>query len=225
MLTTLSGNTLAPSNPKPSSSTTVNLTTPLQPPPLGSKAQLQARIAYTLLSISPTLGAAVLEDWKEFAAAQGGIRKQQYPTLDSFLETRIVDTAAKWVFTLLRFGLDLHLTDSEKAATAPMERQLSIVMALQNDYFSFDKEHAAWRASWTEAGEGHQLINALTVVMRSQDVTLNEARAIVRSKYQEAEKTYVRLRDEYIATGMATPSEVRWSWQWSTVSRAVRSGA
>lgn len=206
-LTAFSENTLARSDPGRSHSTTFNKSTPLQPAAL---AQLKARISYTLLSISPTLGADVLDDWREFAVAQRGIREQQYQSLEAFLETRVVDVAAKWVFTLLRFGLDLRLTDSEKAATAPMERQLKIAMALQNDYFSFDKEHAAWVASWTEAGEGHHLINALAVVMRSQAVELNEARAIVRSKYQEAENRYIHLRDEYIATGIATPNELRW---------------
>jgi hypothetical protein len=79
---------------------------------------------------------------------------------------------------------------------------MSVVMVIQNDYFSYDKEYVAWRAD----GEKHPFVNGVRLILRNiESHDLQEAKEIVKKEMEWHEKRYVELRDKLIEKRDATP--------------------
>ena len=61
------------------------------------KSEVQAKIAAEYLRLDPVFGEWFLQKWQTFTACVKDVRSLEFPSLDDYLEFRIVDAAAEYV--------------------------------------------------------------------------------------------------------------------------------
>jgi hypothetical protein len=87
-----------------------------------------------------------------------------------------------------------------------MEHILSIVIILQNEYFSYDKEYRAWVAT----GKKGVLVNGVQVLMKERGITEEAAKDAIKLTMMDIEMKYVKERDACIEAGKATENVLRY---------------
>lgn len=65
------------------------------------KSEVQAKIAAEYLRLDPAFGEWFLKKWQTFTACVKDVRSLEFPSLDDYLEFRIVDAAAEYVSPFL----------------------------------------------------------------------------------------------------------------------------
>jgi len=87
-----------------------------------------------------------------------------------------------------------------------MEYILSLVIVLQNEYFSYDKEYRAWVAG----GKKGVLVNGVQILMRERDITEKAAKDVIKAAMMDTEMKYVKERDACTKAGKATDTVLRY---------------
>jgi aristolochene synthase len=97
---------------------------------------------------------------------------------------------------LMRFSMDLHLTQEELAGMMPLERNCSKQISVVNDIFSWEKE---LQASKTGHKEGSVLCTAVKVLADETHLSIKASKRVLWSMAREWEN----LHDEMVAQKVA----------------------
>jgi hypothetical protein len=95
--------------------------------------------------------------------------------------------ANSWTDSLVRYGLGLNLTPEEDEEILPIIRRAYKAACLHNDYYSFDKEYAAYRG---EEADG-PLVNAVWWCVTWHGVDSTKAKEMVK-------EAAIAFEDEYL---------------------------
>ncbi|CDM32996.1 hypothetical protein DTO013E5_5797 [Penicillium roqueforti] len=170
------------------------------------KSEVQAKIAAEYLRLDPVFGEFFLKAWQTFTASVQDVRSLEFPSLDDYLEFRIVDAAADWTLYNFRWGSGITLTPEEEKIADPMSYVAYAELCLVNDLFSWDKEYDAHVKSNGEV----PLVNAVHIVAVTQGLTHCAAKAVVQAEIRAHEERFCYLKEQYKAT--ASPSDSILSW-------------
>ncbi|KAK8133580.1 hypothetical protein PG984_005592 [Apiospora sp. TS-2023a] len=172
------------------------------------RRQLQAKMVMELMDVDKVQGKECLRLWREMSDVFVQIRDLKFKTLDEYLKYRAVDAGCPWMMSLLCFAMDLPLTADDKEKTLPITWAAYGAWVLVNDYFSWDKELLAHKAS---GGTG-VIANAVFLYARWHSIGYEEARKMVREEIMAYEENYVRLKDEFLVAngGAVSDNILRW---------------
>jgi hypothetical protein len=112
----------------------------------------------------------------------------------------------RWTLSIIRWGTDIYLTPEEERTAGPITYLGYAALALTNDLFSWPKEKRAH----LRTNGNVPLVNAVDVLMKSQSLSENAAKALLKAKIREHEERYCQLRDEYLSSPNPSPAIVRW---------------
>lgn len=120
----------------------------------------------------------------------------------------------------MAYGMGISLTASEREELRYVTWPFAAAAGLENDYFSFDREHAEFlegqadQLSSSSGGDnGHPastplLINLITLLMRWRDVDVATAKKLTREITIGYEHMYVQRCEVYRAKKLAQSEEV-----------------
>jgi hypothetical protein len=98
---------------------------------------------------------------------------------------------ARFWFGIVTFGMGITIPEEEIELCSELSRSAYIIFGLQNDLFSWEKELEAS----IKNGQNH-VVNALFVLMREHNISIDEAKELCKEKIHEYEANYIRtLRD------------------------------
>ncbi|KAJ5472245.1 hypothetical protein N7530_006246 [Penicillium desertorum] len=185
------------------------------------KSEVQAKIAAEYLRLDPVFGEWFLNKWQTFTACVKDVRSLEFPSLDDYLEFRIVDAAADWTLYNFRWGSGITLTPEEEKIADPMSYVAYAELCLVNDLFSWDKEYA----SHIKSNGDVPLVNAVHIVAVTQGLTHCAAKAVVQAEVRAHEERFCQLKEQYEATDRPSYEVLRWlrllehsmagNWVWS----------
>ncbi|KAJ5259899.1 hypothetical protein N7505_009280 [Penicillium chrysogenum] len=185
------------------------------------KSEVQAKIAAEYLRLDPVFGEWFLNKWQTFTACVKDVRSLEFPSLDDYLEFRIVDAAADWTLYNFRWGSGITLTPEEEKTADPMSYVAYAELCLVNDLFSWDKEYA----SHIKSNGDVPLVNAVHIVAVTQGLTHCAAKAVVQAEVRAHEERFCQLKEQYEATDKPSHEVLRWlrllehsmagNWVWS----------
>ncbi|RJE25610.1 geranyl-geranyl pyrophosphate [Aspergillus sclerotialis] len=170
------------------------------------KSEVQAKIAAEFLRLDRVFGNWFLSYWETFAKSMQDVRNLEFESLDDYLAYRVVDAAAIWTTSILRWGSGIYLTAEEERVAAPMSYVAYAALSLTNDLFSWEKEYK----SHIENHGNVPLVNAVHIIQISQNLTQSAAQAVIRTEIRVHEQRYAQLSEEYKATPHPSESIIRW---------------
>ncbi|CAI7590152.1 unnamed protein product [Penicillium glandicola] len=185
------------------------------------KAEVQAKIAAEYLRLDPVFGEWFMKQWQTFTASVQDVRSLEFPSLDDYLEFRIVDAAADWTLYNFRWGTGITLTPEEENIADPMSYVAYAELCLVNDLFSWDKEYAAHIKSNGDV----PLVNAVHIVAVTQNLSHCAAKAVIQAEIRAHEERFCHLKEQYKATSNPSDAVLNWlkllehsmagNWVWS----------
>ncbi|KAJ5740211.1 hypothetical protein N7493_000083 [Penicillium malachiteum] len=160
-----------------------------------------------LRDIDETLSNDLIEGFCALLRAQTAPERASTKHLGPYLEFREEDAGRPFYTALMRFGGNLHLTNTELTQLSELESSAFRFMGVLNDVYSWDKE---WRAYQSNLTDGSRPFSA--VYCRELELVFEESAHKIRQGSQglprpEVEKYIKSL--EYFMSGVET-----WS-QWS----------
>ncbi|BCS09726.1 hypothetical protein ALUC_30543A [Aspergillus luchuensis] len=170
------------------------------------KQQIMAKIWAIQKELDPAYLSrcqTALRQWFETAQQ---IRDQCFTDIDDYLATRAVDCGANWIVHLMAWSSGLVLTPEEYDKIGPVTYLAYVVLAITNDFWSWEKEKRATRESEGSA----PLVNAVQLVMEIHNTDEESAKEIVCNIIQEHEERYCRLRDEHLKRPDITLAIKKW---------------
>lgn len=108
--------------------------------------------------------------------------------------------------SLLRFAMDLDMTESETATVAPVTKAGFDAWVLVNDYFSWDKE---WK-NFQDNGSKGEIVSAVFLYMKWYSIEGPEAKKKLRSEIIAREKKYEEEKLALLSQGGDTDKLLRW---------------
>ncbi|OQE91319.1 hypothetical protein PENNAL_c0010G00185 [Penicillium nalgiovense] len=185
------------------------------------KSEVQAKIAAEYLRLDPAFGEWFLKKWQTFTACVKDVRSLEFPSLDDYLEFRIVDAAADWTLYNFRWGSGITLNPEEEKIADPMSYVAYAELCLVNDLFSWDKEYA----SHIKSNGDVPLVNAVHIVAVTQGLSHCAAKAVLQAEIRAHEERFCQLKEQYEATDRPSHEVLRWlrllehsmagNWVWS----------
>jgi hypothetical protein len=107
---------------------------------------------------------------------------------------------------MVLFGLALDIPEKEMEKSLELARPGMMVVALQNDYFSYDKEQkAALRDGKKEA------MNGISTLMREQSVALDEGKRLMRQEINKRAVEYKKRVEEARLQNTLSEGSLRYS--------------
>ncbi|GME27538.1 hypothetical protein N7486_003972 [Neofusicoccum parvum] len=147
-----------------------------------------------LLSTDPKLGLVVLDVQRQYYEQVDTKEVDEFKTVEEYLPYRKADCDALLWLTLLRYGLDLNLTDAELADSDHIASTGMGHMALVNDYWSWPKEKAT-------AQQGGRAMNAVNVIMREHGLSEPTAHEHLKTLIADMEQRLVSEVNRWLAAG------------------------
>ncbi|KAL2856751.1 isoprenoid synthase domain-containing protein [Aspergillus pseudodeflectus] len=170
------------------------------------RSEVQAKIAAECFRLDPMFGRQFILIWEAFMQSTGYARQVDFSCLDNYLTYRLGDVGARWAICMLGWGTGIHLTPDEERTIAPISDVAYAALALTNDLFSWEKE----LKSHLESKGQVPLVNAVHVVMASNNVTERTAKAVVKEEIRAHEEQFSLLRKQYMATTDRSQSVISW---------------
>lgn len=134
---------------------------------------IQARLLSDMAAIDPVRAQVASRSWVEFLRDAAGRQHDLiHPSFDAYMKYRTLDVGEMFWFGLVTFGMALTVPDHELSLVRELTRPCWVVLALQNDICSWQKEEAAAKLK----GASH-IVNALWYLMRDYHLTLEEAKS------------------------------------------------
>ncbi|KAH8672844.1 isoprenoid synthase domain-containing protein [Tricladium varicosporioides] len=116
-------------------------------------------------------------------------------TLDDYLVFRVTETAMNVTHTLARLGMDLEIPAEEEHWLKKLEHITTYHIIIVNDLYSWDKE--LLQASNSKTTDiGGDLVSAITVVMKEENVDEMTAKKFLATKVHDLEVEYFDLVKE-----------------------------
>lgn len=153
--------------------------------------RLLSPLVKRLLAASPDLGLDVLKAWRAYYNTVDTKSASDLAGLDEYLPYRIMDFGSGPWLVMIRYAMDLHLTEEELASVDALSRAALLSAALTNDYWSWPKEVVGLEV------KGMRLMNGVSFAM-GLGLAEEEARKHVRELAVLAEGEYLCLRAEWM---------------------------
>ncbi|PYH70516.1 bifunctional terpene synthase/polyprenyl synthetase family protein [Aspergillus vadensis CBS 113365] len=104
---------------------------------------------------------------------------------------------------MVEFGMAMRLSDEDKKLIEPVMEPIDKAIIWTNDYWSFDREYHESVTS------GSRLTNVVEVVRRTENISINEAKAKVRQLLVDLEQQYLERKSKFFAQNPSLPFHVR----------------
>ncbi|KIJ42381.1 hypothetical protein M422DRAFT_254464 [Sphaerobolus stellatus SS14] len=110
-----------------------------------------------------------------------------FKTVEGYLPYRIPNAGYRVCTHFTRWAMELHLTEEESSSVREFEWTLGGVLALTNDYFSWNKE---------KYQSTDRIRNAVPLLMRQYSIPEKQARLLLKGMIIDEEERAKRLRME-----------------------------
>ena len=117
---------------------------------------------------------------------------------------------------MVRFGMDINLTDEELRSIGAIFQPVDRVLILTNDYYSYDREFAT--AQRTGAG---RIVNAVEMLMRTRNLPLDQAKKTIKDLIIADEQEYVARKKAFYEQCSTVSITLR---RWVEVAGTVMAG-
>lgn len=108
--------------------------------------------------------------------------------------------------SLLRFAMDLEMTESETARVSPVTKAGFDAWVLVNDYFSWEKE---WK-NYQDNGSKGEIVSAVFLYMKWYSIEGPEAKQKLRTEIVAREKKYDDEKQALLSQGGDDDKLLRW---------------
>ncbi|TDZ67567.1 Ophiobolin F synthase [Colletotrichum trifolii] len=113
-------------------------------------------------------------------------------TLEEYLVFRNLNGGMEAFWSMVEFGMAIDISESEKTETRPLFKAAESALVLTNDYWSWDRE---WRLA--QRTQDPRIVNAVHLIMRTEGLSVDQAREKVRERIVDYEREYLRLKEEF----------------------------
>lgn len=117
---------------------------------------------------------------------------------------------------MVRFGMALKLSEDDIEFVKDVFEPAEITLMLTNDYYSWEREYEVSK----KMGAG-RLVNAVSVLMKEKSLSIEEAKAMVKTLIIENEVEYVRRRTQFYRDNPLLPFRLK---KWIEVAGLIVSG-
>lgn len=156
---------------------------------MGGLGIVQAKLFERMISIDKPRAITAMKVWARFLQEAAGRQHDiVHESFEAYMKYRIQDVGEMFWFGLVTFGMALTIPEAEVAQIRDLTRPCWIVLALQNDICSYNKE---CRAA-AQKGASH-VVNALWFIMRDSRIELDEAEKICRQHVDTNVKRYQEI--------------------------------
>ncbi|KAF5684800.1 polyprenyl synthetase [Fusarium circinatum] len=143
------------------------------------KRHLQAYIFKQMASIDRPRALAAMNAWATFVNTGAGCAHDtNFKTLDEYLHYRSTDVGYMFWHALIIFGCAITIPDHEINLCHQLALPAIMSVTLTNDIWSYGKEAAAAE----KAGKPGDFVNALVVLQRQRNCSLQEAERLCRAR-------------------------------------------
>ncbi|KAL4922540.1 isoprenoid synthase domain-containing protein [Aspergillus aurantiobrunneus] len=147
---------------------------------------------------SPVLADGILEPTFTFMRAQTDKARLSIKELGHYLVYRERDVGKALLSALMRFSMDLELTEKEHAAMVPLERNCSKQISVVNDIWSWEKE---LRASQSGHKEGSVLCSGVKVLAEATNLDIAATKRLLQAMVEEWNRVHDQLTAQQVAGG------------------------
>jgi hypothetical protein len=116
------------------------------------------------------------------------------------------DFVWSWTMSLLRFGVDLKLSEDDTKRTDKVTTLGFNAWVLVNDYFSWEKELSIYESRLSKG----EIANAVFLLAKWNSSSWVEAKALVREEIIAREKLFSREKEALLAEGGLTAEAEQW---------------
>ncbi|KAJ6259098.1 hypothetical protein Dda_5995 [Drechslerella dactyloides] len=141
------------------------------------------------------------EQWHRYELETENLQNLEFRTWEEFVKARFSVIAVDSFHALLPYIYDTNLSDEESDKLEPINRIVYQAGCYLNDYYSVEREWAA-HAALKKSGEPQ---SSVWILMRAYDVTLAEAKTILKEKYYEQEQKFLQERKRLVDENRQTP--------------------
>ncbi|KAL3486676.1 putative polyprenyl synthetase [Aspergillus germanicus] len=170
------------------------------------RKQSRAKIWSALREIDQDYLGRCQSTFKQWYETGQQMRDQTFATLENYLAVRALDCGPNWVVRMMGWASGVELTQEEELETGPVTYLAFVVLAVTNDIWSWEKEKRVTRQS----GQSLPLINAVQMVMQTQQVDEEMAKHRVLNIIRQNEEQYCLMRDQYLKRPHTSHSVKRW---------------
>ncbi|KAF3919416.1 hypothetical protein ABW21_db0207955 [Orbilia brochopaga] len=169
--------------------------------------QIKSQIIVNMMHSNDKTLLKVIRDWEQWdvdheLVGQTGLPETE--TLEDQISQEMSQMGTRQQFRASLYCLDISLTPEQREAFDLVINIMFKACTLANDIYSFNKE---W-ISYATVHKGEQLPrNTMIWILRTHNVTVQEARNIALQKYRELEERYVEARDEILEECRTAGSE------------------
>ncbi|KAF5627080.1 polyprenyl synthetase [Fusarium sp. NRRL 52700] len=143
------------------------------------KRHLQAYIFKQMAAIDRPRALAAMNAWATFVNTGAGCAHEtNFKTLDEYLHYRSTDVGYMFWHALIIFGCAITIPDHEINLCHQLALPAIMSVTLTNDIWSYSKEAAAAE----KAGKPGDFVNALVVLQRQHNCSLQEAERLCRAR-------------------------------------------
>ncbi|TDZ21940.1 Ophiobolin F synthase [Colletotrichum orbiculare MAFF 240422] len=125
-------------------------------------------------------------------------------TLEEYLAFRNLNGGMEAFWSMVEFGMAIDISESEKTHTRPLFQAAESALVLTNDYWSWDRE---WRLA--QRTQDPRIVNAVHLFMRTEGLSVDQAREKVRERIVDYEREYLRLKEEFYTQNPNLPLYLR----------------
>lgn len=156
------------------------------------KKRIQAQILLKMMAIDYERAITTAKSWAKFVqTAAGKEHHKNFKTLDEYLLYRSIDVGQMFWHGMFTFAMSLTIPEEEMPLCEKLMGQAWHVASLQNDLFSYDKEYR----DTVQHGQT-DVVNAVWVLMKEHNVTVDEAKQICRTQIKEMVAKYLGVVEE-----------------------------
>ncbi|KAI4273155.1 MAG: hypothetical protein LQ337_004827 [Flavoplaca oasis] len=160
------------------------------------KNKIQMQILKKMLALDHERALTSTKAWAKFVQLAAGRQNDvAFATLEEYIPYRMLDVGEMFWFGMVTFGMAITIPEEEMGTCKRLMRPAWIVAGLQNDLFSWEKEHETARRLGRR-----NVINAIWVLMQEHSINVNEAkdmcRRIIKDNVSEYLNTVESKKDD-----------------------------
>ena len=107
---------------------------------------------------------------------------------------------------MLQFSLGIFISDDEEALVQPIIDAATEGLLLANDFFSWEREYREF-----QSGQSKRIVSAVELFIRTEKLTIGDAKDEVRRRIIKSEREFCQRRDELYRTHPDIPLKLkRW---------------
>ncbi|KAK6544760.1 hypothetical protein TWF694_001443 [Orbilia ellipsospora] len=166
--------------------------------------QMKSRVMVELLKSDDEQNTYVqaYEQWTKASAATVESTTIEFETLEEYLNARLDNSAASCAWNMLPILHDFKLTRQDKSDLECIDQLTYRMMILINDYYSIEND---WISHETLKRPGVPF-SAAYVIMRTQDVSVRDAKNIIQQEFRKMEISWTELRDKLMKSKEQDPA-------------------